>query len=376
TQIRTTPSTKITLMKKAFLKTLAIILAATSLQVAAAEYESTTVTVFPASLFEEKTEKEIITFSDQGFDFIASADLSVDFPTISAKQNFLRLYDENSLTIKSPDGVELKKIVLNISDYYLGYTEINGTASGWEQNPDDLSEWNGQAEEFKLTVSYVKRPELDNDYNTVIVNYVNIESITITYLEEVEATPEPEPEPEPEPTPEYGAVELQFATTRVAYSGTTGTVDFTLNVANDDGVEKFTVIAKDHTTNVEYGRADFAPVEVEEPQGSPIRHEMAEGKHYSINGTIQLDGIDNGTEPTLRLSAFATYPDGSETHLDESKEPTVTVPDHSGTTGITDAPQANPASTEYYDLNGRRIAIPNRGIFIEKDGTRVVKKQL
>lgn len=361
-------------MKNAFLRALAILVAATTLHVAAAEYEPKTVTVFPASSFEQTISQDNITFSDQGFDFIASIGSVVDQPTISTKQNFLRLYDDNSLSIKSSEGVDITKVVLNISDYYLGYKEISGVANGWEQNTENLSEWTGQGDEFKLTVAYTyqQNPDNDLDGNSVRVNFVNIESITITYLEEVEETPEPEPEP----TPEYGAVRLEFTNTRVAYSGTTGTVDFTLNVTNDDGVEKFTVIAKDQTSNVEYGRADFDPVEVEEPQGASMKHEITEGKHYSINSSLPLEGIDNGTTPTLRLSAFATYPDGSEAHLDEENEPTVTAPDHSGTTGIQDVPEAGTASPEYYDLHGRRITHPANGIVIEKDGAKVVKKQL
>ena len=338
------------------------------LQLAATEYESKTVTVFPASLFDATIARDNISFSDQGFDFIAAIGYEVGQPTISVVQNFLRLYDDNSLTIKSSEGLDITKVVFNISEYKWGYEEITGYAHGWEQDPDNLSEWTGQSPEFKLTVSYQKRTELNDDYELVTIDYVNIESITITYLDEVEDTPEP--------TPEYGAVKIAIREPQVKYTGTNGMVSFNLDITDDDGVERFTVSAKDASTGIEYGRADFAAEapEIEDPQGAPIR-EVSGAQHYTVHGELPLSGITEGKKPLLRLSAFATYPDGTETHIDEADEPIVEEINDKPT-GISESIAPATAQPTYYDLSGRRISKPAHGMVIEKDGNKAVKKHL
>lgn len=339
--------------------------------IVAAEYESKTITVFPADSFSETVENQNeISFSSQGFDFVASIGTSVDLPVLSKVQNFIRLFNENSLKISNSEGLNITEVKFNISAYRWGWDEISGMASGWLQNEDDLSVWTGNSPEFTMVVFYEYKNELNDDYELMEINYVNIESISITYLAEVQ------PEPEPEPEPEYGAVELAFTDLRVSNSGTTGLVSFTLNVANDDGVEKFTVTASDYETGAEYGRADFEPVAMEEPQGAPIMHVATADKSYSIRGTLPLEGYAADARPTLRLSAFATYPDGTKSHIDESNEPSISLPDPEGTTTINEVKATDGSTLEYYDLHGRRLLAPVHGVVIVKEGEKVTKRKL
>ncbi len=337
-----------------------LLAAATPIYLAAAEYESKTITVYPADLFESTTTEDILSFSDQGFDFIASRGSMTGQPTISTKQNFLRLYDDNSLTITSTDGLDITRVVLNISGYGMGRDIILGRAYGWAQDPDDLSVWTGKNPEFKIIVAY---PASQQDYD-----FVNIESITITYLEEVEEEPEPEPE--------YGAVGMRIINPRATYSGTEGTLVFGLEVTDDDGVEKFTVTACDASTGVEYGRGEYTRADAagEEPAAAPLR-EAASGDSYGISSPLPPSGIAEGNRPTLRLGVTASYPDGTETRIDEQDEPTV-APSGGGSTGVEDAITTEEAIPEYYDLTGRRILNPGRGLYIVKQGTRTSKQSL
>lgn len=345
-----------------------LLAAATPICLAAAEYESKTITVYPADLFESTTTEDILSFSDQGFDFIASRGTMTGQPTISTKQNFLRLYDNNSLTITSTDGLDITRVVLNISAYKPGYEDILGFAQGWVQDVDNLSVWTGKSPEFELTVAYLPKTEYDADYNLVTYDFVNIESITITYLEEVDEEPEPEPE--------YGTVGMRIINPRATYSGTEGTLVFGLEVTDDDGVEKFTVTACDASTGVEYGRGEYTRADAagEEPAAAPLR-EAASGDSYVISGQMPLSGIAEGSRPTLRLGVTASYPDGTETRIDEQDEPTV-APSGGGSTGVEDAITTEEAIPEYYDLTGRRILNPGPGLYIVKQGTRTSKQCL
>ena len=102
-----------------------------------------------------------------------------------------------------------------------------------------------------------------------------------------------------------------------------------------------------------------------------IKNLAGEWKYTGTGSAVVKFTILIGTKNTS-----ITDPQG--TVYDVTEGQSVTVNFLNGVTGISSATAANAVKTTYYDLSGRKVASPSKGIYVQKqvlsDGTTVAKK--
>lgn len=171
----------------------------------------------------------------------------------------------------------------------------------------------------------------------------------------------------PMPQLEMG-LEITGAT---AIGSRTAIVDFTLSVANDDGIRDFTITATDEDGE-ERGSRTFTRTELEEPSPANMEDEEVpeDNGNYTLHGRMELTNLKKNERQNLTFALVANYDDR------ESKQ-CATTPvfevNTIGATGIDDLFIENNESVEYFNLQGIKVANPHGGVFIVKHGSTITK---
>lgn len=155
--------------------------------------------------------------------------------------------------------------------------------------------------------------------------------------------------------------------------GTTATVNYTLHVKNhkDGNVYKVKVALSDADgVNVPESEIVIDHSPYTEPAGAPRRvKDLAEGATHRLSGTATINGLIDGVEYTKMSYQHAV---GEDANIEEAEKVEKTLT-KAVTTSIEEVEAAESAVVEWYDLSGRRIAAPGKGVFIKKNGSKVSK---
>ena len=167
-------------------------------------------------------------------------------------------------------------------------------------------------------------------------------------------------------TPE-AQMQMELSITEATAIGSrTAIVDFTLGVANDDGIRDFTITATDEEGE-EHGSRTFTRQEIEEESQAMVEDSEAsdDNGNYTLSGKMKLSNLKKNERQNLTFAVTANYDD-------RESIPCTTTPVYEvntiGATGIEDTSVENNEPAEYFNLQGMKVTAPHGGIFIVKRG--------
>lgn len=158
----------------------------------------------------------------------------------------------------------------------------------------------------------------------------------------------------------------------VAVGSRTAVVYFTLSVANDNGVSDFTITATDED-GMERGRTTFTRYENEV---ATVNDDGVsdDGGNYTINGRMRLTELKKNERQNLTFAVAANYENGES--VPGASAPVYEV-NTTGATAIDDIRmECCDDVSEYYNLQGVKVAEPRSGIYIVKRGTTYTKTRI
>ena len=309
----------------------------------------------------------------------------------------IRLYAKGTITIS---GGDLSKVVITLaSDAKFRYCAVTANEGAVAtQAPGDAEvTWTGNTTNLVLTVG---DKAIYGDDGENAAGQLRFTEITISGEGGSDPDPDPNPDPDPDPQPTGKKYEMVNALTTGSY----------VFVINEDGTYKLGIPA---SATVNYGRISLVAATVE---NNTVTTDAANAFTITVNGdkaTIQdANGRYYGMD-TQHLTSFQFYTEHNEgcdytfvfegnnvkftnalntnciiaqskggqgtwyTNVAPANEPTeFNLPilfKESESDGIADITVDENAPVEYFNLQGVRVANPENGLYIRRQGNKATK---
>lgn len=246
----------------------------------------------------------------------------------------MRFYKESSFTISAPAETKIIKIVYEKA--------ANIVLAENEAGQYENLTWTGSAENVKFSCTLTNR-------NTAVPN------ITVTYAENEK--------PDEKPAEIVGLLHDDVIASENAIK-----ISYTLHVKNHkEGRDKYTVevTLKDGEGNIVATQSNSDHTLVTENENGGVAVYANEEATHKLSGSVKFENLKEDTSYNVSYK----YGIGETASTDHSTTDTVSTT----TTSIEEVGVAESAVAEWYDLSGRRVAAPGKGVYVRKQGSNVKK---